>query len=90
MQETLVIDDATARAFLVERLGGDPATIEVLRPGEWSRVYAVRRAAEEVVVRFSRYREDFEKDRAVAAWSSADLPCPRCSSSARPSEVPTR
>lgn len=71
-----MVDDAAAHAFLVAQLGADPNGIEALRPGEWSRVYAIRRGDEELVVRFSRYREDFEKDRTVAAWSSPDLPVP--------------
>jgi hygromycin-B 4-O-kinase len=72
----VAIDDVAARAFLVEQLRAVPESIESLRPGEWSRVYAIRRADDELVVRFSRYGDDFEKDRAVAAWSSTDLPVP--------------
>lgn len=70
------MDDNDARVFLVDELGAAPGSIETLRPGEWSRVYAIRRDANDLVVRFSRYREDFEKDQAVARWSSADLPVP--------------
>ena len=69
------MDEAT-RAFLIRELGASFESIEPLQPGEWSSVYAIRRGREELVVRFSRYREDFEKDRAVAAWSSTDLPVP--------------
>ena len=76
MSKTNSLDDADARAFLVERLGADPSAIEALRPGEWSRVYAIRRGSEDLVVRFSRWRDDFEKDRAVARWSGVDLPVP--------------
>lgn len=70
------MDDTAARAFLVSQLRAEPNRIEAIGPGEWSRVYAIRRDNEELVVRFSRYREDFEKDRAVAGWSSPDLPVP--------------
>ena len=62
--------------FLVTRLGAAPESIEALRPGEWSRAYAIRRNGEEVVVRFSRYRDDFEKDRAAANWANKELPMP--------------
>lgn len=72
----MAVDDPVARTFLVEKVGAAPESIEPLRPGEWSSVYAIRRGGEDLVVRFSRYRDDFEKDRAVAAWSSADLPVP--------------
>lgn len=69
-----VIEDAVARAFLAGRLRAEH--IEARRPGEWSRVYAIARRSEELIVRFSRWRDDFEKDRAVARWRSADLPVP--------------
>ena len=72
----VITDDAAARSFLVGTLQADPASIESLRPGEWSTVYAMRRDDTDLVVRFSLYREDFEKDDAVARWSSADLPVP--------------
>ncbi len=68
--------DAAMGEFLVARLGADPSSIEALRPGEWSSVYAIRRGGDELVVRFSPYRDDFEKDRAVAEWSGLDLPVP--------------
>lgn len=70
------VDDARVRAFLAEHLGASPNSIEAIRPGEWSRVYAVRRGSEELVVRFSRYRDDFERDRAVANWGGLGLPVP--------------
>jgi len=72
----MTMDDTATRAFLVERLGAAGGSIEPLRPGEWSQVYAIRRGDEELVVRFSRYRDDFEKDRAVAGWSGGGVPVP--------------
>jgi hygromycin-B 4-O-kinase len=65
-----------SETFLVEQLGADPDSIEAIRPGEWSRAYAIRRNGEELVVRFSPYRDDFEKDRAAANWTSKSLPIP--------------
>ena len=70
------MNDLVVRGFLVDQLGAAPESVEQLRPGEWSSVYAIRRGREDLVVRFSQYRDDFEKDRAVAAASSADLPVP--------------
>jgi hygromycin-B 4-O-kinase len=70
------LQDADLRKFLTARLQAVPDSIETIRPGEWSRAYAIRRNGEELVVRFSPYREDFEKDRAAAQWSSASLPIP--------------
>lgn len=60
--------------FLVQQLGAAPDSIEPIRPGEWSRAYAIRRSGEELVVRFSLYRDDFEKDRAAAKWRTQSLP----------------
>lgn len=68
--------DQATREFLVHQLGAAPESIESLQPGEWSSVYAIRRGHDDLVVRFSRYRDDFEKDGAVAAWSGTDLPVP--------------
>ena len=70
------MQEADFKKFLVERLKAAPGSVERLRPGEWSRAYAIRRNDEDLVVRFSRYREDFEKDRAAANWGSPQLPMP--------------
>ena len=69
-------EDADFKRFLVERLNAAPESIETLRPGEWSRAYAIRRNGEELAVRFSRYGEDFEKDRAASSWGSSQLAIP--------------
>ncbi len=70
------IQDPELKKFLVERLKAAPDSIETIRPGEWSRAYAIRRNGEELIVRFSLYRDDFEKDRAAANWSCKKLPIP--------------
>jgi hygromycin-B 4-O-kinase len=70
------LQDRDFRKFLIERLQAAPESIETIRPGEWSRAYAIRRNGEELVVRFSSYRDDFEKDRAAARWTSTNLPIP--------------
>ena len=61
--------------FLQGRFGPD-ARITVMRPGEWSTVYAVRTANADLVARFSAYDEDFEKDSHIARHASAALPIP--------------
>jgi len=63
------------RDFLRERFG-TAAKIAVMRPGEWSAVYSVLTADADLVVRFSAYDEDFEKDAFAARYSSAALPIP--------------
>src|SRR5712691_2952901 len=67
--------DEDARTFLRERFGPD-AQIAVLRPGDWSTAYSVRTADADLVVRFSAYDEDFEKDAYAGRYSSAALPIP--------------
>lgn len=63
--------------FLREKFGSDPR-IEVMRPGAWSAAYAVTTSEADLVVRFSQYDEDFEKDAYAAEhWASPDLPIPR-------------
>ncbi len=69
-------DTAEARAFLIARVGPDIDNVSPIGPGEWSRVYAFRRAGDEYVVRFSALDEDFHKDRIAAGYSSRDLPIP--------------
>jgi hygromycin-B 4-O-kinase len=63
------------RDFLRERFG-PAAQIAVMRPGEWSAAYSVKTADADLVVRFSPYDEDFEKDAFAARYSSTTLPIP--------------
>ena len=62
-------------AFLRRRFGDD-TRISVMRPGEWSSVYAVQTDDADLVARFSAYDEDFEKDAKMARHASAALPIP--------------
>jgi hygromycin-B 4-O-kinase len=61
--------------FLRERYGS-AARITLPRQGEWSAAYSVRTADADLVVRFSRYDEDFEKDAYATRYSSGALPIP--------------
>ena len=54
MLVSVAFDEGEDRRFLISELQADADSIEVLRPGEWSRVYAFRRGREDLVVRFSR------------------------------------
>jgi len=62
--------------FLRERYGLGPDDMFPLRPGEWSKVFGFRKGGVEYVARFSKYREDFDKDAHMARYSSAALPIP--------------
>ena len=72
------MDQRAAREFFQRRFGPD-ARINAMRPGEWSAVYGVRTATADLVVRFSAFDEDFEKDAYAARYASAALPIPRIS-----------
>ena len=67
------MDEDAARAFLQQRFGRG-ALIETMRPGEWSSAFSVRVDHDDLVVRFSAYDEDFEKDAYASRWSSPALP----------------
>lgn len=68
--------DPAHRDFLCDRFGSS-ARITVMRPGEWSVVYSVVTADADLVARFGKYDEDFEKDEyAARQYSSAALPIP--------------
>jgi hygromycin-B 4-O-kinase len=74
-----VVSDAQAEAFLVERFGASVHAVCSVGHGEWSRAFTYARGAEpaeEYVVRFSAFDEDFAKDRIAAGYASPDLPIP--------------
>ena len=66
-----------AAAFLAQRYDDvDPADVAELSGGEWSRAFSFTHGGRELVARFGRWPEDFELDRAAAAFDSEDLPVP--------------
>lgn len=60
----------------VARVVGTPIDIVPLMGGAWSRAYRARTATRVVVVRVAAQKDDFEKDRAAAAFASPNLPVP--------------
>lgn len=70
------VTPAEARAFL--RRWSTPAVTEVIYVGEgqWSRCYGFVQGGRDLVVRFGRHVEDFERDRVAARWATVDLPVP--------------
>jgi hygromycin-B 4-O-kinase len=63
--------------FLRDKFGSG-ARVGLMRPGAWSAAYSVQTGTADLVVRFSAYDEDFEKDAyAGDHWASPDLPIPR-------------
>jgi hygromycin-B 4-O-kinase len=68
-----------AIAFLIERFGPGVTDLETLRQGGWSNAYAFRHDRQGHVIRFSTYRDDFDKDRFATRWTSPALPVPAMS-----------
>ena len=71
------IDSRRARAFLTGHLGSDPSEVELVGEGAWSRCFGFRLGAEDLVIRFGHYPDDFHKDRRATMFASPDLPVPR-------------
>jgi hygromycin-B 4-O-kinase len=61
--------------FLADRFPNVSDVVQ-LHGGEWSRAFAFRSEDRELVARFGRYREDYEKDRIAADWATPGLPIP--------------
>lgn len=66
-----------ARAFLINRFGVAGDTVEYVGEGAWSRCYGFTHNGSELVVRFGRHCEDFERDRFAAHFAARDLPIPQ-------------
>ncbi|MEY2400937.1 MAG: hygromycin-B 4-O-kinase [Ilumatobacteraceae bacterium] len=71
------VEDTHARAFLTERFGIDGSEVEHIADGAWSRCFGFVHNGAELVVRFGKHVEDFERDRLAARFASADLPIPQ-------------
>jgi hygromycin-B 4-O-kinase len=70
------ISPETAQAFLAEQFDRAVTEVEPVGAGAWSRAFAFRRGDEELVARFGRHVDDFEKDRLAYAFRGPGLPVP--------------
>jgi hygromycin-B 4-O-kinase len=70
------LTDAEAGRFVAGHYGRRAAEFRLLGAGEWSRAYGFVLDGRDVVIRFGDHVEDFDKDRVMAANSSAALPIP--------------
>ncbi len=77
MKPARAIPVPEALAFLRSRYGDEVTDlVPVQRQGLWSSAFRFWRADEELVVRFSNVRENFERDAFAARHASAALPVP--------------
>lgn len=72
----LAIGVNEAAAFLTHHYGEPGTAVALIGEGAWSRCFGFRLGEAELVVRFGRYVDDFEKDRRAYRYASAALPIP--------------
>lgn len=70
------IDHLDASRFLNRHLGREVGAVELIGEGAWSRCFGFTDRGRNLVIRFGRFLDDFEKDRRAGSFSSAALPMP--------------
>jgi hygromycin-B 4-O-kinase len=67
---------AAATRFLTDHLKLDAVDVKMVGEGAWSRCFGFRARGRELVIRFGRHVDDFEKDRCAVRYATPDLPIP--------------
>lgn len=70
------VEIGQAQAFLARHLQIEPATVVLLGEGAWSRCFGFRRGEAELVIRFGKHVDDFQKDQLAYAYATPALPIP--------------
>ncbi len=70
------VELARAETFLQRRYGGRARDVAPLGTGYWSAAYSFALDGRGLVVRFGKWRSDFEKDRFVRSFDGPALPVP--------------
>ncbi|RLT39667.1 MAG: aminoglycoside phosphotransferase family protein [Chloroflexi bacterium] len=73
----LSIDSEQAEGFLRQHFHPASSAVEEIGAGAWSRCFGFRAGGEELVVRFGRYLDDFQKDQRASRYATPDLPIPQ-------------
>ncbi len=68
---------ADAAAFLAQRFDIAADEVEYVGEGAWSRCFGFTHAGGDLVVRFGRHLEDFQRDRIAARFAGRNLPIPQ-------------
>lgn len=71
------VDLTDAQAFLENRFGIDADDVEHVGEGAWSRCFGFMLNGSEMVIRFGRHVDDFQRDRIASRFSARDLPIPQ-------------
>lgn len=69
-------DIKRARTFLARNFEVDPSTVEFVGEGAWSRCFGFQSHGQELVIRFGKYVEDFQKDQRAFTHVTPGLPIP--------------
>jgi hygromycin-B 4-O-kinase len=77
MSNTNKISLKQAETFLASHLGAAPSEVSLVGEGAWSQCFGFRRGEDELVVRFGRYVDDFDKDQRAYRYASPQLPIPQ-------------
>lgn len=70
------VDIKQAQTFLADYLAMEPFDVALVGEGAWSRCFGFRRGAEELVIRFGRHVDDFQKDQRAYTYATPALPIP--------------
>ena len=70
------VDIGQAQAFLAGHFDTPPSDVVLLGEGAWSRCFGFCRDDEELVIRFGKYVDDFQKDQLAYAYAGPELPIP--------------
>jgi len=68
---------ADAARFVAHRFGEAAGPVEHVADGAWSRCFGFTLDGSELVIRFGRHLEDFERDRLAAHFAARNLPIPQ-------------
>jgi hygromycin-B 4-O-kinase len=71
------VELSDAQAFLQKRFGIDRDGVEYVGEGAWSRCFGFTLNDSEMVIRFGRHLDDFQRDRIAARFAARDLPIPQ-------------
>ena len=71
------INEKHAREFLETYYKRSIDNVELIGQGAWSRCFGYQHNGRELVIRFGKYLEDFEKDRIASSFNSILLPVPQ-------------
>ena len=73
---TTDIDINEVRAFLTDHFDSVPSEIKLIGEGAWSRCFGFWQGDNELVIRFGKYIEDFEKDKWAYRYATPNMPIP--------------